>query len=87
MQYYPDPVRSGRLVDWLQVIRGDFEEAPDLRVTTEEAQTRWPLPVASLGAILDAFVDVRFLYRRPDGVYGRWATDGSDRCLPGEAER
>lgn len=71
MQYYPDPRRTGRLIDWLQVIRGDFDEAPDLRVTVEQAVGLWPMPEASLGIILDTYVDVGFLSRCPDGAYVR----------------
>jgi hypothetical protein len=62
---------AGRLSDWLQVIRGEFSEHPELAVTTEQAHERWPLPPANLIAILDAFVDVRFLRRLPDGAYAR----------------
>jgi hypothetical protein len=64
---------AGRLSDWLQVIRGEFSEDPELAVTAEQARQRWPLPPTSLVAILDAFVDVRFLRRLPDGAYARRA--------------
>ena len=32
-----------RIEDWLQVIRGEFHETPDLRVTLDQAETRWDL--------------------------------------------
>jgi hypothetical protein len=62
---------SGRIVDWLQVIRGEFNESPRLSLTMEQAHTRWPLPAAHLAAILGAFEDVRFLRRLPDGSFVR----------------
>jgi hypothetical protein len=68
---------SGRLSDWLQVIRFEFSEHPDLAVTAEQARERWPLPPSRLTAILDAFVDVRFLRRLPDGAYAKRA-DAAD---------
>jgi DNA-binding IclR family transcriptional regulator len=62
---------TGRIVDWLQVIRGEFDEAPDLRVTVEQAVELWNVDVSTVRTILETFVDVGFLRRSPDGVYSR----------------
>ncbi len=62
---------TGRLVDLLQVIRGEFEATPDLRVTIEQAREIWNVDVTSLDVILQAFVDVGFLRRSAEGVYFR----------------
>ena len=62
------PFRS-RLDEWLQLIRGEFQEVPDLRVTLEQAQGRWNLEPRDLKLMLEAFVDVGFLRRSADGSY------------------
>jgi Nse1 non-SMC component of SMC5-6 complex len=61
------------LTDWRQVVRGEFEEIPDLRVTTEQASDRWNLEASHLEAILDSLVDSGFLCRSPEGVYSSGA--------------
>ena len=58
-----------RIEDWLQVIRGEFHETPDLRVTLDQAETRWDLDHRNAELILETFVDVGFLRRSPDGSY------------------
>jgi hypothetical protein len=60
-----------RLVDWLPVIHGEFEERSDLRLTVEQASERWGVDATRLEAIMDTFVDVGYLGRSPDGVYSR----------------
>ena len=60
-----------RIDDWLQIIRGEFQELPHLRLTAAEAAQRWDLDANTLGVILDAFVDARFLNCSVDGVYSR----------------
>ena len=59
------------LDDWIQVIRSEFNEIPDLEVTLDEAQSLWDLDQDRLRAILDTFVDAGFLEESPDGVYSR----------------
>jgi hypothetical protein len=66
-----DPVMSGRVVDWLQVIRSEFHDMPSMRLTTSQAEDRWPVPQTMLAAMLDVLADVRFLRRLPDGSYIR----------------
>ncbi len=58
-----------RLDHWLQLIRGEFQEVPDLRVTLEQAAVLWKLEPRDLELILDTFVDVGFLRRSPAGSY------------------
>ncbi len=58
-----------RLDHWLQLIRGEFQEVPDLRVTLDQAAVLWNLEPRDLELILDTFVDVGFLRRSPDGSY------------------
>ncbi len=49
-----------RLDHWLQLIRGEFQEVPDLRVTLEQAEVLWSLEPRDLELILETFVDVGF---------------------------
>ncbi len=58
-----------RLDHWLQLIRGEFQEVPDLRVTLEQAEVLWSLEPRDLELILETFVDVGFLRRVSDGAY------------------
>ena len=58
-----------RLNDWLQLIRREFEEVPDLRVTLEQAEVLWKLEPRDLELILETFVDVGFLRHSSDGPY------------------
>ena len=59
------------LDEWLQVIRSEFTEVPDLELTLDEATSLWDLDHDRLKVILDTFVDVGFLMESPDGVYSR----------------
>ena len=76
------PFRT-RLDFGLQLIRSEFLEVPDLRVTLEQAAVLWNLESRDLELILETFVDVGFLRRTSDGWYfhpqPRGLTTGSDR--------
>ena len=63
------PGFAGRLSDWVQIIRYEFQEWPDLRVTAADASRVWGLEDFQLEAVLDAFVQAGLLSRSPDGVY------------------
>jgi hypothetical protein len=65
------PELTSLLIDWMYVIRGEFEEVPGLQVTLEDAQDRWALDGDSLSAVLDTFVEVGILERSADGRYAR----------------
>lgn len=58
-----------RLEEYLRMIRGEFREIRDLRVTLRQAGTRWDLGHRDTELILETFVDVGFLRRTPDGSY------------------
>ena len=60
-----------RLENSLQLIRGEFREVADLRITLEQAELRWKLEPRDLELILETFVDVGFLRHSPDGSYYR----------------
>jgi hypothetical protein len=63
------PGFAGRLSDWVQIIRYEFQEWPDLRVTAADASRLWGLETFRLEAVLDAFVQAGLLSRTLDGVY------------------
>jgi DNA-binding IclR family transcriptional regulator len=80
-----------RLDHWLQLIRGEFQEVPDLRVTLEQAAVLWNLEPRDLELILDTFVDAGFLRRSPAGSYfqlqPRGVTTATARFSPGVDRR
>ncbi len=61
----------GPLEEWLQLIRSEFSDASDLRVTLRQAEDHWHLDRTELEIILETFVEVGFLRRSVDGAYSR----------------
>jgi hypothetical protein len=59
------------VADWLQIIRGEFEEMPGLHLTKPQVQRLWGLDPSMCEALLDALVAVQFLKRTPCGRYAR----------------
>jgi len=59
------------VADWLQIIRGEFEEMPGLLLTKPQVQRLWGLDQLMCDALLDALVAVSFLKRTPCGRYAR----------------
>ena len=49
--------------EWLQRIRGEYPEIPDLRLTEYQAHRLWGLEPARCHALLDALVRAGFLRR------------------------
>jgi hypothetical protein len=49
--------------EWLQRIRGEYSEIPDLRVAGEQADKLWGLPPRTCRAVLEALVRTGFLER------------------------
>jgi hypothetical protein len=47
--------------DWLQIIRGEYLEIPDLALTRAEARRMWSMDDMTCDALLDALVQARFL--------------------------
>jgi hypothetical protein len=66
------PIQSDgarRVRDWVQLIRQQFQETPQLCVTAEQASRLWGLEAAELEAVLSAFVDAHLLNRTRGGAY------------------
>jgi len=47
--------------DWLQIIRGEYLEIPDLALTRAEVRRMWNMDDMTCDALLDALVQARFL--------------------------
>lgn len=57
--------------DILEIIRSEYEEMPELRLTVAQAGRLWNLDTFIAQALLDGLVQNRFLSLTPDGRYGR----------------
>jgi hypothetical protein len=55
----------------LDRIQGEFLEMPGLRLTEEQARRLWGLDAPTCGALLDALVAAKFLFRTRDGAVMR----------------
>ena len=60
-----------RLGEWLRLIRSEFHDEPDMRLTLQQAADHWDVDQPVLEIILETFVDVGFLRRSIDGAYSR----------------
>ena len=65
------PMFTGRLIDLLQSVRWQFDQAPNTSMSVTEAEQLWPIGQHRLVALFETFVDVGFLHRVADGVYRR----------------
>jgi Fic family protein len=59
------------LVNLVQRIREEFEEAPGLRITVREAARFWGLDEETCGQVLEQLLAVGFLARGGDERYRR----------------
>ena len=57
--------------DWLQLIRGEYLEIPNLCLTKPQVERLWDLDNATSEDLLEALVDVRFLRRTTQDAYVR----------------
>lgn len=58
-------------VDTLQMIRGEFREMPDLRLTIPQAARLWNMDTLVAKSLLDTLADTGLLERTPEGRYLR----------------
>ena len=59
------------VVDWLQIIRGEFQEIPGLHLTKPQVRRLWGLDPLTCDALLEALVENGFLKRTLNGSYAR----------------
>ena len=57
--------------DWLLLIRAEYLEIPDLRLTKAQVERLWGRDSVTSEALLAALVDVTFLRRTVYGAYVR----------------
>jgi hypothetical protein len=67
--------------DVLNRFRGEFLAMPGLHLKPEELQRLCGVERTICQLLLDALVDEKFLYAKPDGQYAR-VTDGEIRSVP-----
>jgi len=74
------PLESSRVIshacettifDWLQLIRAEYLEIPDLHLTRQQAQRLWGLDEMTCDALLDVLTRARFLRQTRTGGYVR----------------
>jgi len=59
------------LHDWLQLIRSEYEELPDLRLNQSQVESLWGLDAMTAEALLAALVSAGVLKRTRHGAYVR----------------
>ncbi len=57
--------------NWLQIIRGEYQEVPGLHLTKPQVQRLWGLDAATCDAALEALMEAQFLKRTARGMYAR----------------
>lgn len=64
-----------------QRIRAEFLEMPGMHLTGPQVQRLCGVEQSQCQAALDALVEIKFLYVRPNGTYARFG-DGADVTPP-----
>ena len=62
---------QSQLRDWLQVVRGEYEEIPDLQLTQAQAEEMWGLDATVAETLLGALVTSGVLKKTREGAYVR----------------
>lgn len=57
--------------DWLRLVRGEYEEVPDLRLTHAEVERLWGLDPTTAGEILAELISAGVLRKTARGAYVR----------------
>jgi hypothetical protein len=62
---------NATIVDWLELIKGEYQEVPGLKLTTHQVQRLWGLDRVQCDSLLAALVDAKILRRTVDHRYVR----------------
>lgn len=54
---------------WIELIRAEYHEMPDLHLTKSQMRRLWNLDATRCDAVLEALEAARFLRRTPGGAY------------------
>jgi hypothetical protein len=57
------------MINWLRLIRAEYNEIPGLRLTKPQVRRLWNLDPATCDAVLTALESDRFLKRTQAGTY------------------
>ena len=64
-------VADASIADWLQLIRSEYLEIPDLHLTKKQIEQLWGLDVSTSEALLDSLIKAGFLRLTTAGGYMR----------------
>jgi len=56
---------------WINIVRGEFQEFPEMRLTRSQVQRLWSLDALTCDALLSALINGQVLKRAPNGTYAR----------------
>jgi hypothetical protein len=70
-EYSVQSMRRTDVREWLQRIRGEYAEIPDLHLTEHQAHRLWGLDPVMCRALLDCLVRAGFLRRTDKATYIR----------------
>jgi hypothetical protein len=59
------------VAQWIHIVRGEFQEFPEMRLTRPQVQRLWSLDALTCDALLSALIDGQFLTRAPNGTYAK----------------
>lgn len=63
----PDPLKAiPSVTAWLELIRAEYREMPELRLTKPQIRRLWSLDVATCDALIEALESEGFLKRLDD---------------------
>ena len=65
------PAERPQLQEWLNLIRAEYEELPDLRLTQSQVEELWGLETSVAKALIDALVSAGILKKTTGGAYVR----------------
>lgn len=71
---FPMATEQASLHEWVQLIRAEYEELPDLQLTQPQVEDLWGLDTTVAEVLLSALVSTGVLNRTPQGVYVRGDT-------------
>ena len=55
--------------DWLQLVRGEYEELPGLRLTQSQVEEWWEIDAARAATLIGALVSIGVLRKTREGAY------------------